>query len=123
VAVRHAARKPIVHLVTRGEEIPFDVANVRAVQYALDDPDLVEAGREDLARKVNAIEEAGWEAAANPISSARDVWLLGGSDQSEVRGTGDLLAAMNDLRDEVRSAYRRVPVLLPPWTFPRGKLS
>lgn len=31
VAVRHAARKPIVHLITTGQDIPFDVANMRAV--------------------------------------------------------------------------------------------
>jgi ribosomal protein S25 len=108
VAVRHAARKPIVHLITKGEEIPFDVANVRAVPYALDDPDLLEEACQDLARKVEAIEEAGWQAALNPISAARDVWLLRNSEQPGVRQTGDLLAALTDLRDEVRTLSRRV---------------
>jgi hypothetical protein len=107
VAVRHAVRKPIVHLITAGQEIPFDVANMRAVQYALDDPDALELAQAELARKVKAIEENDWKAASNPISSARDVWLLQESEQPELREAGALLAAMGEVRDEVRALGRR----------------
>jgi hypothetical protein len=35
LAVRHAARRPVIHLITKGERnIPFDVANMRAISYA-----------------------------------------------------------------------------------------
>src|SRR3954468_24720557 len=83
VAVRHAVQKPIVHLITAGEEIPFDIANMRAVSYALDEPDLLEAAQEELDRKVKAIEDADWVAAPNPISAAKNVSLLQESDQPE----------------------------------------
>jgi hypothetical protein len=109
VAVRHAARKPIVHLITAGQEIPFDVANMRAVPYALDDPDALESAQEELERKVKAIEESDWKGAPNPISVALDVWLLQESEQPEAREMGDVLAAVGELRDEVRSLARRVP--------------
>jgi len=109
VAVRHAVQKPIVHLITAGEEIPFDVANMRAVPYALDDPDALEEAQEELARKVRSIEEADWIAAANPISAAREVSLLQGSEQPEARAAGDILAAVGELRDEVRGLAKRVP--------------
>jgi hypothetical protein len=109
VAVRHAVRKPIVHLITAGQEIPFDVANMRAVPYALDDPDALEAAQEELARKVKAIEDAGWVAAPNPISAAKEVSLLQESEQPEIREAGDILAAIGELRDEVRTLARRVP--------------
>jgi hypothetical protein len=108
IAVRHAARKPIVHLITKGQEIPFDVANMRAVPYALDDPDLLEDAQGDLARKVKAIEESGFVAASNPISAAHDVWLLRESEQPDVRQAGDLLASFHELRDEVRMLARRM---------------
>jgi hypothetical protein len=108
VAVRHAARKPIVHLITKGEQIPFDVANMRAVPYALDDPDVLEDAQAELKRKVAAIEESGWKAAPNPISAARDVWLLRESGSPEVREAGELLGAFHALRDEVRSLGRRI---------------
>lgn len=107
VAVRHAVQKPIVHLITAGEEIPFDIANMRAVSYALDDPDLLEAAQEELDRKVKAIEAADWVAAPNPISAAKNVSLLQESEQPEVRAEGDLLAAVNELRDEVRTLRKR----------------
>jgi hypothetical protein len=109
VAVRHAVRKPIVHLITSGQEIPFDVANMRAVPYALDDPDALEVAQAELDRKVMAIEENDWKAAPNPISAARDVWLLQESEQPELREAGALLAAMGEVRDEVRALGRRVP--------------
>jgi hypothetical protein len=108
IAVRHAARKPIVHLITAGQDIPFDVANMRAVPYALDDPDALETAQQELRRKVQAIEENDWKAAPNPISAARDVWLLQESEQPEAREAGDILAAVGEIRDEVRSLGRRV---------------
>jgi hypothetical protein len=108
VAVRHAARKPIVHLITQGQEIPFDVANMRAVPYALHDPDVLEEAQDDLKRKVRAIEASDFEAAPNPVSAAHDVWLLRESEQPDVREAGDFLASLNELRDEVRALSRRV---------------
>jgi hypothetical protein len=108
VAVRHAARKPIIHLISQDQEIPFDVANMRAIPYALNDPDTLETAQEELERKVAAIEKGGWRAAPNPVSAARDVWLLKESEQPEVRQAGDVLAALGELRDEVRSLGRRV---------------
>ena len=111
VAVRHAARKPIVHLITAGEAIPFDIANMRAIQYALDDPDVLEHAQEELERKVIAIEDKDGEAALNPITAARDVALLRGSDEPELRHAGDILAAVNDLRDDLRAASHRAAPL------------
>jgi predicted transcriptional regulator len=107
LAVRHAARKPIIHLITAGETIPFDVANMRAITYALDDPDLLEEAQRELARKVASIEQSDG-AGPNPITAARDVWLLRGSDEPQVREAGELLAMVSDLRDEMRALARRV---------------
>ena len=61
LAVRHAARKPIIHLITKGQDIPFDVSNMRAVPYALNDPDVLEEACKELARKVDSIEQNGFE--------------------------------------------------------------
>lgn len=108
IAVRHAARKPIVHLIANGEEIPFDIANMRAVPYELGDPDVLEEAQAELGRKVRAIEDGDFQAAQNPISAARDVWLLRDSEQPDVRHAGDVLSSLNELRDEVRSLSRRV---------------
>ncbi len=39
LAVRHAARKPVITLMTFGQRMPFDVQDVRTVFYNLHDPD------------------------------------------------------------------------------------
>ena len=107
LAVRHAARKPVIHLITQGEPIPFDIANMRTIEYALDDPDSLEKAQQELDRKVSAIEENP-DASTNPISTARDVSLLRNSDQPGLRGIGEILGAVSSLRDEVRSLGRRI---------------
>lgn len=94
IAVRHAARKPIVHLITKDESIPFDVGNQRAVSYALDDPDVLETAQEDLEKKVEAIEGAGFKAFPNPITSVRDVAILRESGQPEAQDSASILMAV-----------------------------
>jgi hypothetical protein len=67
IAIRHAACKPIVHLIMSNQAIPFDIANMRAVQYGLD-RDALAMARDDLAAKVRAIEENDWQQGCNPIT-------------------------------------------------------
>ena len=38
LAIRHAIRKPYIHLLRLGEELPFDVHGMRVVQYDMTDP-------------------------------------------------------------------------------------
>jgi hypothetical protein len=108
IAVRHAARKPIVHLITKDESIPFDVGNQRAVSYALDDPDVLETAQDDLERKVEAIEGAGFKAFSNPITSVRDVAILRESGQPEAQDSASILMAVNELRQEMQVLQRQV---------------
>ena len=107
LAVRHAARKPVVTLMTYGERIPFDLKDVRTVFYDLHDPDKLEAAQEDLTVKVKAL-EANPHDIRNPITVARNVTLLQESEDPDVQATGALLEAVNDLRDEMRALGRRV---------------
>src|SRR4051794_3578774 len=102
LAVRHAARKPVITLITYGVGIPFDVKDVRTVFYDLHDPDKLELAQEDLAQKVRAI-EANPKDVRNPITVARDVSLLQQSDDPNVQATGELLAVVSDLRDAARA--------------------
>lgn len=36
LALRHAVRKPLIQLIRRGEELPFDVAGMRTITYDVD---------------------------------------------------------------------------------------
>jgi hypothetical protein len=117
IAVRHAARKPIVHLLTHGEAIPFDLKDVRTVFYALDDPDLLEAAQVELGEKVSAI-EVDPNDVANPVAAVRDLRLLQTSDRPETRNIGEVLVGISELRDDLRSLSRRIGVIETSTTFP-----
>jgi hypothetical protein len=78
LAVRHAAGKPVIHILRADQDLPFDVSNVRAVKYSITDPDELESARQDLAAKARAI--VGGQVAANPITAARRAAILQASD-------------------------------------------
>lgn len=42
VGIAHAYGKPCVHMITEGESIPFDVKDIRTVEYTLTDPEKME---------------------------------------------------------------------------------
>ncbi|HEX7292125.1 MAG TPA: hypothetical protein VF250_13460 [Conexibacter sp.] len=107
LAVRHAARRPVITLMTFGEDIPFDLKDVRTVFYDLHDPDKLETAQEELEQKVRAIEENSAEV-RNPITVARNVTLLQQSDDPEQQATGALLSTINEMRDEMRLLARSV---------------
>ncbi len=38
LAIRHAAHKPAIHMITAGEPLPFDIADQRTIPYGVDIP-------------------------------------------------------------------------------------
>jgi hypothetical protein len=70
LAIRHAARKPAIHIVSRGQQdVPFDVQDMRFVPYDLADPDRLEEARNGLRDAVAAIERG--EAVTTPVQMAQ----------------------------------------------------
>ncbi len=106
LAVRHAARKPVVTLMVHGETLPFDLKDVRTVFYDLHDPDKLEGAQKELGQKVDAIEASPTDV-RNPITVARNATLLKQSEDPDIQAAGTVLAAVNELRDEMRSLMRR----------------
>jgi hypothetical protein len=107
LAVRHAAQKPVVHLIEHGEPLPFDVANVRAVPFSLGDPDLLAEACVDLAKKVSAIESAKTPS-PNPIHAALSLQSLRESDVPEAELAGAVLSGIADLRVELQNLSSRL---------------
>ncbi len=115
LAIRHAAQKPVIHLIEHGETLPFDVANVRAIAFALSDPDLLDAARAGLQSMVSAI-EASPRPADNPIHAALRLQALRASEVPQSELAGEILEAIGDMRVQLQALVERTrsPSMDPP---------
>jgi hypothetical protein len=79
LAIAHAAKRPVIILIQKGEEIPFDIKDLRCVYYDFD-PDSLAEGRyvNEIIQHVRAFEDAGWKG-ESPI----DVWSLAQQGRQE----------------------------------------
>ncbi len=112
LAIRHALKKPLVQIIKKGEQIPFDVAGTRTIQVDHHDLESVEEARKEIVKQIRAVEK---DAASvdTPISVALDLQVLRQSENPEQRSLADLVSAISDLRIGVRSIEDRLDDLGP----------
>ena len=101
LALRHAVRKPVVHLLLVGHKLPFDVSAQRTIYYQTTDLSSAAKAKADLKKHVEAV-LANPESADNPISAALGVLDLLESKDAREQGLGRILQELTDLRGEVR---------------------
>lgn len=93
LAVRHTARLPVVLIVAKGQALPFDIAQMRAVFF--DHTDLRSA-TECKKAIVSQLNEALAGAVDSPIATAVDVKALQGGNTVE-RNTAELVQGVEEL--------------------------
>ena len=72
LAIAHAARRPVIILIQKGEELPFDIKDLRCVYYDFDPDSLSEKTYvKEIVAHVRAFEDAGWKG-EGPF----DIWTL-----------------------------------------------
>ena len=91
LALRHAVRKPFVHIIEKGHRIPFDVAASRTIEIDHTDLDSVERAKAELKRQILAA-EASPDDIDNPISITFDLKALAKSDDPGERSIVELAA-------------------------------
>jgi hypothetical protein len=102
LAIRHALRRPFVHIIEAGHPIPFDVAANRAIVFDHTDLDSVANAIEGLERQMRAALEPGTEI-QSPFSVAIDLDALKVSGDPEKRGIADLMGMVAGLTRSVAS--------------------
>jgi len=107
LAIRHALRKPLVQLIKRGEQIPFDVAGTRTIHVDHKDLDSVEEAKEEIVRQIGALEQDSSDI-ETPISVSLDLQLLRQSENPEQRSLGDLLSVVTELRSGLANLEKRL---------------
>ncbi len=107
LAIRHAIRKPLVQIIKKGEQIPFDVAGTRTIHVDNHDLDSVEDAKSEIIAQVKALEKnpANIE---TPISVSLDLQLLRQSDNPEQRSLADVLSVITELRGSVLNMEKRL---------------
>jgi len=103
LGLRHREDKPTIHMITKGDAIPFDVIDVRAIQYSLKNPATINQTKEELRLQAEAIEQAGYRV-SNPITRARGIRQLTDSADSKERLLADLISEVRDLKNRVETA-------------------
>ena len=124
LAIRHAIRKPLVQLIKKGEQIPFDVAGTRTIHVDHRDLDSVEGAKTEIIDQIRSL-EADSSTLETPISVSLDLQLLKQSDNPEQRSLADLLSVISELRTAVGGLEKRLenPESLVPLQYLRLALS
>lgn len=117
LALRHALRKPLVQIIRKGDQIPFDVAGMRTILVDHHDLDSVEEAKKEIISQIKAVDKKPPEQIETPISVSIELQLLRQSDNPEERTLADLLSAVSDLRsgiDAIQSRLSNPESILPP---------
>src|ERR1700750_2605228 len=61
LAIRHMVRLPTIHIIHKDWKVPFDVAPFRAIQFARDDIDDVEAAKTALKITIDEVIRDGFQ--------------------------------------------------------------
>lgn len=102
LAIRHAIGKPLVQIIQKGERIPFDVGGMRTISFDHQDLDSVATARENIVSQIKEL-ESNPEELETPISVSIELQKLRVSDNPDDRNYADLLAAVSDVRKDIRS--------------------
>ncbi|HEV2754169.1 MAG TPA: hypothetical protein VG318_00130 [Actinomycetota bacterium] len=105
VAMAHGFRKPTVHIQRVGEELPFDIKDMRTVKYDITDPDELERSQKTL-REYAASALKDPENLVTPLSSAQRFASVQQSNDPVAQSNVQVLEALSALRDEVRGLRR-----------------
>jgi len=111
LAIRHAIRKPFVQMVQIGEVLPFDVADMRTIEFDYRDLDSVEEAVEKIRDQVRAL-ESDPESLSTPLSFAVQLQELRGSGSSTDRRFAEILESLRQLTSK-SSPTRTRPVASP----------
>lgn len=96
LAVRHAANRPVVHMIASDQRIPFDVAPERAIFYSLD-LNGADQAKNRLERFVGAIASGEIES-ESPLTNALDRISLSRSSRSEDRRESQMMDILQDVQ-------------------------
>lgn len=107
LAIRHAIKKPLIQIIKKGEQIPFDVAATRIIHFDIQDLDSVEQAKSDIESQILNINKGDGEF-DNPISISLELKILKESGNPEQMSLANLLSVITELRSGILSIEKRI---------------
>lgn len=105
VALRHAFGRPFIHLIAKGQRIPFDIAQQRTVFYDITSLDSVYAARQSVREATDEILAGGEDyKVVSPVSRSVNLDQLRKSGDPEQLALADIKTGMEELRAELRKS-------------------
>jgi hypothetical protein len=105
LAVRHAARKPVILIRKQGESIPFDVYQSRAISFDLSIPESIEACITNMKQQIRAVEE-DHTSLFNPISTAVDLLGMRGSANPLLQSQAEMMTTLENMSAALQAALQ-----------------
>lgn len=106
LAVRHATGKPYIQLIDVSESIPFDIADLRTVQYGLE-VDEAQQARDELRAQLDTMEDGDTEF-DNPISKSAEMRSLRKSDNPTDQNIAEIMNAISELSYKMNNIEEQV---------------
>ena len=100
LAIRHAIKKPLVQIIRRGDQIPFDVAGTRTIMIDHNDLDSVEEAKKQIIEQIKHTERNP-DKIDTPISVALDLQILKQSENPEQRSIADLVSSFAEMKQDI----------------------
>lgn len=101
LGIRHMTSKATIHMIEKGEIIPFDTSLSRTVKYSIWDPEHLARARTELSKAVTAVESPEFEV-DNPVTRAR------GRHAAQEGPTTSVEKQMLEALDRLESFERRL---------------
>jgi len=106
LAVRHATGKPYIQLIEEAESIPFDIADVRTINYGLGVEE-ADIAKKDIIAQLESLESEDPEF-DNPISRSAEMQSLKSSKDPAEQGLGEILESVSRLEGKINRLDRRM---------------
>ena len=110
LAIRHATAKPFIQLIDASQDIPFDISDLRTIEYDFDVKEAKEAVSE-IQEQLQKFEQDNPEF-DNPISKSASMRSWRESDDPEEQNLAEIYNTLNTLAtkiDKVEHRIRRHP--------------
>lgn len=121
LALRHAFGKPFIHIIRKGERIPFDIAQQRTVFYDLTDPDSVHTAKLQVREAAREILSGGEEyKVVSPVTRTVDLDQLRRSDDPEQVAMADIQDSLTAIQKQLST--NRLNTRTPTGTFSPDQL-